>query len=259
MPDQTQWLHGMLETRGLTEGPDGRPLYAYRLCDPELTRLRTYVQQMLVGIEQGHRYTSFAPLFCLYAAETFRREHVGGPWAWETVFRPLGVTPPMLQSIYPWVNDGLEYWNRPLILGSQGARRFLDTLGCEGGLPLRLLHQQTARLHTWFSELLEDYHRAGCHGEADAVQRARTLAHRLAPTHRQDVVFQLGGRLVAAAVDLWKCVGDVPEPITALDAREPDWRVKLPLAADDATVNALLAPLMSRVTGLAQAATTRVA
>jgi hypothetical protein len=257
MSDQNEWLHKLLHKRGLSR-PDGRPLYAYRLSDPELTSLRTFVRQMLIGVAHGQNYKNVDTLFCLYAAETFRREHVCGPWAWETVFRPLDLAQPNLQSAYPWVDHGLKYWCRPLIHSSQGTRRFLDTLACEGGLPLRLLQQQSAKLHTWFMELLEDYHRAGCHGESDAIQRATNLAHRLAPTLRQDVVFQLGGRLVAAVVGLWKTVGDVPEPIAALDVQQPDWRLRLPHAADDATVNALLAPLMSRMTGLTRAATARV-
>lgn len=255
--NQTQALHAFFGHRGLT-GPDGRPLFGYRLDGNELGRFEAFVRQMLQGIALGKRYQDFDPLFCLYAADTFRREHAGGPWAWETVFRPLGVTQPAHPTIHRWVERGLSWWRRPLMHGHDGMRLFLVTVACEGGLPLRLLQQQNARLHTFFTELLEEYHGAGCPGEGDAYARAKKLSHRLPATHRQDVVFQLGSRLVVAAVELWQSVGDVPDPVAALDKQVTDWRLRLPLSADDATVNALLAPLMSRVTGLARAATTRL-
>ncbi|MBP9603280.1 MAG: STY4851/ECs_5259 family protein [Chromatiaceae bacterium] len=255
--NQTQALQTFFGRRGMT-GPDGRPLFGYRLEGNELARFGGFVRQMLQGIARGERYQNFDPLFCLYAAETFRREHAGGSWAWETVFRPLGVTQPTHPMIHRWVEHGLRWWRRPLMHGHDGMRLFLVTVACEGGLPLRLLLQQNARLHTYFTELLEDYHRAGCLGEGDAYARAKKLSHRLPATHRQDVVFQLGSRLVLAAVELWQAVGDVPDPIAALDKQITDWRLRLPLSADDATVNAILAPLMSRVTGLAQAATARL-
>jgi hypothetical protein len=108
----------------------------------------------------------------------------------------------------------------------------------------------------FFAELLEEYHRAGSLGEADAYARAQQLAYRLPPTLRQDVVFQLSGRLVASAVQLWQAVGDVLDPIVALNNQVPDWRLQLPLNADDATLHALLAPLLSRIGGLEQAANT---
>ncbi len=255
--NQTQALHAFFGRRGMT-GPDGRPLFAYRLDGKEIGRFETFVRQMFQGIALGKQYEDFPPLFCLYAAETFRREHAGGPWAWEAVFRPLGLTQPAHPTIHRLVEQGLRWWQRPLMQGHDGMRLFLVTVACEGGLPLRLLQQQNARLHTFFTELLEEYHRAGCPGEADAYARAKKLSHRLPATHRQDVVFQLGSRLVVAAVELWQAVGDVPDPVAALDKQVTDWRLRLPLSADDATVNALLAPLMSRVTGLAQAVTARL-
>jgi len=257
--DQVAWLQNLLRKRGIS-APDGRPLFGYHLTDDELPTLEKLVREMLGELERTDRnnFRRFQPLLCLYAAETFRREHVEGPWTWTTVFDPLGVAQPNPQTLRLWIEAGLKWWRRPLIQGQDGTRFFLVTIACEGGLPLRLLRHQSARLRGFFIELLEEYHHAGCLGEADAQARARRLAHRLPGTLRQDVVFQLGGKLVSSVVALWQQIGDVLDPITALQVQVPDWRLQLPLSADDATVTALLAPLMSRVTGLARAATARL-
>ena len=253
--NQIQLIQSVLRRCGL-QRPDRRPLFAYRLEETELSCLTGLMRQMIKGVARGNRYPHFEELFCLYAAETFRQEHEGGPWAYETVFRPLGVDQPAPENLQHWIEAGLLWWHRPLIHGPRGQRLFLVTLACEGGLPLRVLKQPDTRLSMFFAELLEEYHRAGTLGEADAYARAQQLAHLLPLTLRQDVVFQLSGRLVASAVQLWQAVGDVPEPILALNDQVPDWRLQLPLNADDATLHALLAPLLSRIGGLEQAANT---
>ncbi len=254
--NQTETLQEILRRRGLAKA-DGRALFSYRIDENDYGRLERLVRQMLQGVNYGKLYHNLEPMFCLYAAETFRREHANGPWSWETVFRPLGVDTPPPPTIHRWVSEGLDWWKRPLLRGHDGTRLFLVTIACEGGLPLRLL-EGNAPLANFFRELLEDYHCAGCLGEDDAYTRAKQNAHRLPPTHRQEVVFQLSGKLVATVVQLWKIVGDVPEPIAALDQKMPDWRERLPLRADDATVNALLAPLIEQVAGFSRAATARL-
>jgi hypothetical protein len=76
-------------------------------------------------------------MFCVYAAETFRQRHVGGPWTWETVFAELGHATPDYQSIYAWVEKRLRHSKRPLLKSRLGHREFLVTLACEGGIPCR--------------------------------------------------------------------------------------------------------------------------
>jgi hypothetical protein len=112
--NQTEWFYGLLDSRGLPKDSrglprsDGRPLFRYRLEPEELNRTEEFVRQMVSGVLVGRRYRDFEPLFCLYAAETFRREHTGGPWAWEAIFRPLGASVPDQQRIAHWVQAGLQ-------------------------------------------------------------------------------------------------------------------------------------------------------
>jgi hypothetical protein len=53
--------------------------------------------------------TMFPYYFCLYAAETFCREHESGIWSWETEFKPLGIIEPDHACIVEWVEIGLAW------------------------------------------------------------------------------------------------------------------------------------------------------
>jgi hypothetical protein len=79
---------------------DDRPLYAYKVRDSEYARLKAAVCEQMPGVLRGRGKNSFAPMFCMYAAETFRRRYAGGPWTWETVFAEIGHAIPDEQSIY---------------------------------------------------------------------------------------------------------------------------------------------------------------
>ena len=118
--------------------PDGRPLYAYKMGDATYASLRTLFHQMILLDQDGRLATRFDPIFCLYAAETFRREHTEGPWAWETIFKPLNIDTPSQQRITEWAEQGLNWWRRPLLRNAGGGRLFLMTIACEGGLPRRI-------------------------------------------------------------------------------------------------------------------------
>jgi hypothetical protein len=55
-----------------------------------------------------------------------------------------------------------------------------------------------------------------------------------------------------SVVKLQAQVADAPDPIKALDLAEPGWRDRLPLAVEDATVEALLRNLVGQARNLAQ-------
>ena len=191
-------------------GPDGRPLYAYRWDNGYYERLKTAVRDQMPGALRGREKNSFAPMFCMYAAETFRRRHAGGPWTWETVFAEIGHAIPDEQSIYSWVEKGLQHFKRTLLRSRNGERReFLVTLACEGGLPLRLLHKESAHLSRYFRELLTAYHRERHRPGCDATDIARQVAVRYLPASlRHDVVFKLSGDLIQSIVQLQEQVAD---------------------------------------------------
>ncbi|MEI2769629.1 MAG: STY4851/ECs_5259 family protein [Candidatus Competibacter sp.] len=238
--------------------PDGRLLYAYKMSDTTYMDLRDHFHQIILLDAQGRLAPRFAPIFCLYAAETFRREHTEGPWAWETIFRPLNMDIPSHQRITEWVEKGLKWWRRPLLRSASGSRLFLMTIACEGGLPLRLLQQENAHLTQFFRTVLEGYYRSGQGGEQHAKIIARQQAHRLPRSLRQEPVFYLTTKLIAKIGELQACVGEATDPIAALDQQGSDWRRDLPLRLDDGVAETLLTGLVRRSGELAREATAQL-
>lgn len=245
------WLARFLFTHARQTDPDGRPLYAYKMTEAAYMGLLVNLRQELAAHRDSHQ---IAPTFCLYAAETFCREHAGGPWAWETVFRPLCLPAPPQARIGDWVEQGLRWWQRPLLQGAAGQRLFLVSIACEGGLPLRLLHQENAHLTQFFRNLLESYYRTGQNGTETATGLARQQFHRLPRSLRHDPVFHLAGALIAKITDLQPRFGSGLDPIAALDQQVPDWRRDLPLRLNDQVAESLLTGLVHRSGELAQAA-----
>jgi hypothetical protein len=234
--------------------PDGRPLYAYKWHDAYYERLKTAMRTQLPEALRGRATHRFAAMFCVYAAETFRRRHAGGPWTWETVFAEIGYATPAEQLLYVWVATGLQHFRRPLLRSRHGERReFLVTLACEGGLPLRLLHKENAHLSRYFRELLTAYHRERHLPACHATEIARQVAARYLPAFlRHEVVFNLSGELICSIVHLQAQVADAPDPLASLDRAQPTWRDALPLPVEDATVEALLRNLVGQARTLAQ-------
>jgi hypothetical protein len=204
------------------------------------------------GVLRGAENHRFAAMFCEYAAETFRRRHEGGPWKWETVFAEIGHATPDHPRICKWVSEGLRHFKRPLLRSRSKHREFLVTLACEGGLPLRLLHKESAHLSRYFRELLSAYHRKRHTPGGDAEELAAHIAARYLPASlRHDIVYTLSSALIQAIVTLQEGVADATDPIESLDRMQPNWRDDLPLPVEDATVKTLLRNLLGQARNLA--------
>jgi hypothetical protein len=258
MNKNVDWLTRFIFLHSRQTLPDGRPLYAYKCGDKKYAELTEQTKELVALDLKGKSAPRVGPIFCLYAAETFCREHAEGPWAWETVFKPLEITPPAQPQIAEWVRKGLDWWRRPLIRGQHGDRRFLVTIACEGGLPLRLLQNENTKLTQFFRAILDGYHSQGCGGPLVAEAIAHQRADCLPLTLRQEVVFHLGGELIAQIVDLQRRIGDAPAPIAALDERQEDWRHQLPLRVEDKTAEALFKGLVQRSLDLVVAKAARL-
>ncbi|NEV60365.1 STY4851/ECs_5259 family protein [Thiorhodococcus minor] len=248
----TQFLFFSRQTR-----PDGRPLYAYKMSERTYAELKELTRQQIQTDRRRGLVADLEPLFCLYAAETFCREHSEGPWAWRTVFTHLGLEEPEHSVIADWVEKGLRFWRRKLLHDSRG-RLFLMTLACEGGLPLRLLERESTHLTHYFRSVLEHYYRFDQSDQSLAEAIACQQAHRLPATLRQPPVFHLAGTLVAKVKELQSHVGSAADPIAALDRQDPNWRRDLPLRLDDQIALSLLTGLVNRSAELAREATARL-
>jgi len=230
--------------------PDGRPLYAYKCKKKYYEGMERLIQRMLVNAVYGNTHPLFSPLFCIYAAESWRRKHEGGRWKWKTVFSDICDYVPQEQHIVKWVRRGLTYWKRPILRSRLGDNEYLVTIACEGGLPLLLLRNENAHLYRYFKNLLERYHcerHSPACNPADIAQRLATILPRAL---RHDIVFNLGGDLVKKIVDLQEEVADALDPIRALDRTNENWRNRLPLPLEDETVEILLKNLVQEARSL---------
>ncbi|MBB1089755.1 hypothetical protein HUU61_00480 [Rhodopseudomonas palustris] len=231
--------------------PDGRPLYGYKTADRFYAELRDLVRQSIRDHAHNQSSPELPALFCLFAAETFRREHIDGAWTWQTIFNPLDLEQiPAHSIIAEWVEYGLAYWRRSLSTNRRG-KLYLVTLACEGGLPLRLLARENTHLTNYFRTVLDQYFRAGQVNTDAAVSIAQQHAHRLPKSLQQPPVLQLTGQLIAHISALQPHVGQAADPIAALNENCPNWERQLPLRLDDNNAAALLRLLVTRSNELA--------
>ena len=252
------WLLRFVFTHTRQPKPDGRPLYGYKTSNRAYSEALDELRRGIQDVRYGKDPHGLGALFCLYAAETFRREHTEGPWAWETVFRPTGISVPPHQTITRWVEGGLKWWKRDLIVSRSGTREFLITIACEGGLPLRLLQREDARLRHFFRAVMEQYHATGAGGRDIAIAAARREIQRLPRSLRQEVVMILAGELIDEITKLQAFVGDTSSPLGALDSHSPEWRALLPLRLEDQVAEALVSGLVKQSHELVEAAEARL-
>lgn len=254
-------LTAFLNARAL-EGPDGRPLYAYRCSAREADELECTLRNTLLNSPLSIGLNT-AQAFCLWASEYWRRQYRGGPWKWGQLLAVIGaehLSPgtngyPRLRSL---VGEGLLRWKRSVLrIGSD--RLFLVTLACEGGLPLHLVTREQARLRRYFRALFEELHlyrKAGAPSAGVSVQElAKRVESELPSSLRHDVVFELSAQLVETIWGLLADVGDGNGNILgALDRRRPGWRGELPLDLDDDVAKAFLNGLLAEASAVAHGA-----
>jgi len=252
MTGSAAWLSAFLSRKDRGQPGSSRPLYSYRCEDVEFERLgdllRTQTRAPVGYYDRISR--SDAALFCLYAAEWWRRMHEGGAWSWSGILDGVGWSETPWARLYEVVEEGLGYWRRPLLRA--GARRvFLMTLACEGGLPLHLVRHQGTALRRYLLAVLEEFqlHRSTNPSPHELAARAARL---LPQTLRQDVVYQLSAQLIDEIWKLQRVVAGVPAPIQELDRVDPGWRDRLPLLVSNDIAHALLNPLIEEAAKLAR-------
>lgn len=244
------WLNGFIYSHTNKFEPDGRPLYAYKCLGEEYDQIKIKIQNLFQT--DSTRWTSrHKALFCLFSAETWRRNHVGGTWKWETVFRAINEDVPLYNWIYNTIEEGLDWWKRPLLSSNNGHREFLITIACEGGLPLRLLQQANIHLHRYFRCLLNRYHQIGELSASHGIEIARSLAGHLPRSLHHEIVFTLSAQLIQDIISLQSRVADAIDPISTLDKQHPNWRHELPLPVEDDTIEPLLKNLVTEARNLA--------
>lgn len=252
-------MSSLVEFLGMA--PDGRELYRYRLPRARYIRLQSHLHETLNGtLRQANREA--CALFCLFAAEWWRREHERGPWSWDGIKEAVGVGATQYPTLAAKVDLGLAVLKRPILKAKDGANARLITLACEGGLPLRRLQVGGARLPVYFREVLEHFESLGMSGHEPSEELERVAArhdHRLPTSLRREIVHRLVGELVGRA---WALRRSLPpeesNPTAWLDREQPSWRDQLPLVVSDDSAESILRGLMKDVARVASGRGTRI-
>jgi hypothetical protein len=183
----SELIRSLLRRREL-QAVDGRPLYAYRLSADERDELEAAVRR---HYRPGDPTPFESMAFCLWAAIRLARSAPHQVNIWDPVVEGL----PGFRYVehYLAVRRGLNAWRRELLLNAD-ERLYLVTLACEGGLPLRILEDDDARVTRFFRELLREHE---TFPNADLSMLARRSMDRALPkTLRNHVVGDLASRLI---------------------------------------------------------------
>lgn len=215
-------LNAFFDVRHLP-GPDGRPLYAYRVTDEEYAALEADVVD---HVKACHAIgTPLAATFCLYAAERAARDGAEDWWKYSGLTARLG-TDLDDDDLRDAILHGLRYWKRPVHTSPRG-REFIATVVCEGGLPLSLVQREGTRLREYFADLLRHHE---TYPTLDLAQTARELARGLPQRMQNAVVYDLASKLIAGVARMRK-------DGATIDAAETSG---LPLRLDRAPLKELL-------------------
>ncbi len=143
--NQTQaWLSEFLLSRAVIGRPKGEPLYSYQVTFKEYEALRKLLIDNKQDYSSSVKGASWAACFCLFVAETYRREYDAseGGWSWKPSEKKISCDfNPSQRKLL--VEKGLvKYWKRPIRQRERG-NDLLGTLFAEGGLPWRLVQSDT--------------------------------------------------------------------------------------------------------------------
>lgn len=240
-------LKALLLRNGISK-PSGRPLYALQCTDDEFTSL----QDSLIAVMEKRSLTNDEEYaaFCLVGAEWIRREHAEGPITWRSILvEGMGVPTSLVDEHEKRVRDytkmGMKWWKR-ILVSLPSSTRYQATLACEGGLPLRLLHNDQWAMTRYFRSVLREHER---YPNESLSVLAEQYACVLRQSLRNEIVLTLTVELVAAIAKLRKKLlrlpGAISGPLASLDKGLPNWRSSLPLRLDDKIAEDLLRGLLN--------------
>lgn len=245
------WLKETILENAEIRFSDGRPLYAYRctsvLFDQMAASLTTALT--LTG-NRSYIDDSWAAMYCLYAAEWWRRNHESGSWAWSGIDQSLAWKNFQHSERYKLLKLGMMWWKREIMQRAGGEHLYLVTIACEGGLPLKLLQRENTNLSRYFKALLKEQQFIRPTDRPGATDNDHTLAesqnYLLPASLQNDVVYELSGQLIDAVNHCRQLLGaESKHPLEQLDNTDPDWRERFPLRLEDGVAQSLIADLLT--------------
>ncbi len=232
------WLCEFFAAREM-EGPDGRPLYAYRCGSKEFESL---TEALSASYPYGDSSEATIRAFVLYASEWWQRRYDGRHWAWEPLLASIEWRWVKYPDLYAPVRRAWVWWRVDLVRLPKSVR-YLGTFACQGGLPLAFVGDADNRIAYYLRAVLKHAARYRQFVD-DPIELARDQQRLLRPpTLRRDYVFRLTADLIDAVLDLESdAQGD--DPLNALDEARQDWRDTMPLDLEDERARDLLTGLL---------------
>ena len=232
---------------------DERPLYAYR-CSTTLFEQMAESLKPAFTFLSGRQYLddAWSAMFCLYAAEWWRRNHESGTWSWSGIDDSLGWQQFSHTERYKLLRLGMKWWKRDIMKRDGGDNMYLVTIACEGGLPLKVLHRENTNLSRYFKALLKERqlvrhsrfdNESSTSGTAALAEGQRNL---LPAALQNDVVYELSGQLIDAVSHCRQLLGEASKhPLEQLDSIDPEWRDAFPLLLEDGVAQSLISDLLA--------------
>lgn len=232
------WLRKFLESRQLHSGPDGRALYLYRVESSEYDSLRSILANTKAEVEHPVYAVFWAAAFCLYIAETYRRDYPD--WSWSAFEQPLGIGLSNYQRKEA-VTKGMSYWGRELRVRETGSRDYLGTLFDEGGLPWRLVQSDSHGFARAIRGTIRQYYTSQ-RDNRDLASVVATYAQYFPQTFQTSEKYQLIASVAQWMVGLAEehPIQGLEDPAGYLDAQAPEWRIRSPLPVGEENARRLL-------------------
>lgn len=218
---------------------DGKPLYSYQVSQSEYQQLTDLLRKKSNMPSNPVYLPDWAACFCLYVAESFRREYDGNwGWSWDPIWRKLGYEL-SVQEYQHLVELGLIKWRRPMRYFVRG-RNLLGSLFAEGGLPW-LLVQTDHSFGVLVRKGLAHYYDTKAIGHSLTTLMSEH-GMRLPQSFRTLETYQLLAGIVEQLIYL---VEQYPlqhqkDPAAFLDQQKPNWRSEFPIPLDENNARILI-------------------
>lgn len=236
------WLTEFLLSRLMTSKSLFQPLYRYEVTDDEYHSLVSTLKLTKDFIHNSLIMLQWAPCFCLFVAEAYRREYDGGEggWSWHPYENLLGVDLSQ-EERSQIVRNGLKYWGRPLRSRENGAD-YLGSLFAEGGLPWRLLSAEKHGFGRAVKSGIKNYYAAKRSG-IPLTLHVKDFGKYFPANFRNHETYVLLASVVESLMTLAKLYEDLQsqdDPALYLDKQQPNWRTCFPLPIGETNAKTLV-------------------
>ncbi len=229
MQELVQYYKEFLKSRNL-EKFDGRILCRYQMTEEEFLRLENLLKSVNLGNTDKVK-TIIAPLFVLYASESWRRNFSGNLWTWTTVLTNLGQGD-LANIRHKYVEKGFRFLQRELRI-THNQTRFLGSIAIESGIPVQILENQGNNLRSVIEEVFKSLEDAITN--LNPIDLVQEIAKRKLPnTYHNDSFFLLLYDFASALQKLSRKyhLDEQQNPMEYLDQNHPHWNNELPIVVN---------------------------